>query len=205
MLIIGLCGSSGSGKGTVGRIFSEYGIPNIDTDAVYSEITSYMSPCLEELAREFGKEIISENNTLNRDVLRKKVFDGDSSHKKRLILNRIAHKFILDETKDRLEKFKMQGLFAVIVDAPLLFESGFDKLCDVIISVVADRERCISRIILRDGISSDDAKKRLATQLSSEELIRLSHFVIENNGDESELKLAVKNVYQNILDKFSER
>ena len=75
MEIIGLCGGSGSGKGTVAKIFCEYGFKHIDTDAVYHTLTSYPSPCLRELADAFGMEIL-KGGKLDRTKLAEMVFRG---------------------------------------------------------------------------------------------------------------------------------
>ena len=137
MKVIGLCGGSGSGKGAVSRIFAEIGIPSIDTDAVYRRMTLSDSPCMRALAAEFGKEIINSLGGLDRARLASIVFNDPSRLK---TLNKIAHSFILDETRRRLAEYSDEGFPAAVVDAPVLFESGFDKECDEIICVLADSE-----------------------------------------------------------------
>ena len=98
MKVIGLCGGSGSGKGVVSSLFDRRGIPAIDTDTVYRELTSVDSPCNRVLSNEFGKEIISTDGSLNRKKLRTIVFTGDDSKLHLKKLNEITHKYILDET-----------------------------------------------------------------------------------------------------------
>ena len=188
MKIIGLCGGSGSGKGTVSSIFKEYNIPTVDTDALYRDMTSKDSPCLRALADEFGREIVTENNSLDRNVLASLVFSGENSKKRLSRLNEISHKFILDKTEEVLIEYEQEGFLRAIVDAPLLFESGFDKKCDKIICVVSDRETRINRIVKRDSITLDAAIRRIDSQIADEELISRSDFVIYNNSDIDSLK-----------------
>lgn len=193
MKVIGLCGGSGSGKGAVSGIFAEIGIPSIDTDAVYREMTLSDSPCMRELRGEFGDEVVNSQGGLDRARLASIVFNDPS----RLIkLNKIAHSFILDETRRRLAAYKDEGFSAAIVDAPVLFESGFDKECDEIICVLADRDVRTTRIMSRDGITLDAAEKRIASQMPDETLISKCDHVIYNNSDIESLReqiLSLKN------------
>ena len=199
MIIIGLCGGSGSGKGSVCKIFSEFGIPCIDTDAVYREITSAPGECLTALQNEFGIEIITESGTLNRKKLASIVFSGEDSKLRLERLNEITHKYILDETKRRLDNYRTMGAAAAIVDAPVLFESGFDRECDVIVLVVAERELRITRIMSRDGITRKEAEQRINSQISDDELMLRCDYMIRNDYDLSYLKQEVKTVLKKIL------
>ena len=164
-VLVGLCGRSGSGKGYVSELFSEIGIPSIDTDAVYREMTSaseVLSPCMEELAKRFGDRVVSEDGSLNRSVMRELVFSGDSEAL--LDLNRITHRHILEKTMETAESLSNEGAEIILIDAPLLFESGFDSFCVCTVCVTAPEEKVIKRIMRRDGISEEDAKKRLRVQ-----------------------------------------
>lgn len=185
MLIIGLCGGSGSGKGTVAELFLKHGIPSIDADAVYRELTARGAQLLNMLSDEFGADILSENGELDRKKLSSIVF---SNPEKLRLLNSITHSEIIKETERRIKKYESEGFSAVIFDAPLLFESGFDQKCDVIISVTAPIELRIERLVSRDGINAEAARKRISSQLSDGYLREHSDYVIENSGDIFELK-----------------
>ena len=199
MKVVGLCGGSGSGKGKVCDIFLENGIPTIDTDAVYHELTKSPGQCLDALAKEFGKEIITEQGSLNRRMLSDLVFSGEGSEIRLAKLNKIAHYFILNEARNRLDEYRKQNYSMAVVDAPVLFESGFNVECDVIVSVVADRETRIARITERDSISRESAEKRIDAQLSDEEVISRSDYVIPNNSDIDSLRKRVNAVITQIL------
>ena len=193
MKIIGLCGGSGSGKGTVSDIFGKYGVAAIDTDAVYHDITSASSPCVEELSLRFGNNVFLPNGGLNRRVLRDIVF-ADDSHKLLDDLGAITHKHILAETKRLIEGYRSSGAPAVIIDAPLLFESRFSELCDFVIAVVADVDIRVSRIVARDGITVDLARRRIEAQISDAVLIERSDFVVYNDGSLEDLEAQVEKV-----------
>ena len=194
MKIVGLCGGSGSGKGAVGELFLKRGVPVIDTDAVYHELTSAPSECLSELVSVFGESVIDENGALNRRELGKIVFAPGTADKLAQ-LNSITHKHILNSTRERLHQFSDQGAKMAVVDAPLLFESGFSAECDVIISVLAEKDTRIERIMMRDGIDRQSAERRIASQLDDKFLIRKSDFVIRNNGTFSELLCEFEKIF----------
>lgn len=200
MKIVGLCGGSGSGKGTVAKIFCEYGFMHIDTDAVYHTLTSYPSPCLRELADAFGIDII-KGGKLDRAKLSRIVFSGDGSAERRQILNSIAHKHVLEKTKSLIEKNKEDGAIGVIVDAPLLFEASFDRLCSSVICVVADENIRIKRIMSRDKITEKQAFLRIRTQLPDSYLKERSDYCIENNGSEDELRDNVFPIIKELINK----
>lgn len=196
-MIIGLCGGSGSGKGEACSAFLELGIPSIDTDRVYHELTSAMSDCLIEIKDAFGESVIS-NGALDRRELSRIVF-AEGAEDKRILLNTIAHKHILSATRDIAAELFKKGYAHVIIDAPLLFESGFDKECDLIIGVIADREIRISRIMRRDGIDYDSALRRINAQLSDSELKKKCNYIIENNRDIAALRLTVSKIKDEVL------
>ena len=193
--VIGLCGGSGSGKGVVSSIFAKHGYLTIDTDAVYREITNRKTPCLDALVLKFGDEILNREGTLDRKTLGGIVF---SDREKLNALNTIAHKFILAEVRTLIENAKKENCRGVIVDAPLLFESGFDSECDFVVAVIAMRDIRISRIIKRDDITKEAAIKRIDSQTSDEYLISKSDFVIENNLDKEALEASVEKIIFNI-------
>ena len=182
MKIIGLCGTSGSGKGYVSMLFTKHGIPSIDTDRVYRETTTKKgSECLCELVSEFGNSILTENGELYRPALAKIVFSDREKLKR---LNEITHKHIKKDTEALLNAYKAEGAPAVIIDAPVLFESGFDKMCDFTVCVTSPTERKIDRIMTRDQITRPEAEARLASQKTDSELVSLTNYQIDNSGKE---------------------
>lgn len=179
-------------------LFEKCGIARIDTDAVYHELTSYMSACLSELVSYFGKDIVRDG-ALDRRVLSDIVFNKDDSHIKLEALNRISHKHVLAKAREMIAELESRGAYAVLVDAPMLFESGFNSECDVIISVLAEEETRIRRIVARDNISAEDARRRISSQHSNDWLAERSDYIIYNNGNIDQLSQAVKKVAFEIL------
>jgi len=182
--IIGMCGRSGSGKGYVCRLFLQYGIPSVDTDAIYRRLTGpspILSPCMLELMHTFGEEIVSEDGSLNRKKLAGIVFSsGDKTALEKL--NQITHKYILNESVVMLRRMLNMGAPAVILDAPALFEARLHGLCDHVVCVLADEKTEIHRIMVRDQLTETEARNRLSSQITSEELKKRSEFSIDNSA-----------------------
>ncbi|MBR7117297.1 MAG: dephospho-CoA kinase [Clostridia bacterium] len=198
MIIVGLCGGSGSGKGAVSAILNELGFPTVDTDSIYHDITSHPSLCLSELSMEFGTGIIRDG-ALDRRALASIVFGEDAPRSLLDKLNAITHKHVLSETRRIIDGLSAEGHRAVFVDVPLMFESGFDRECDVIVSVTAPIEKRIERITLRDNISREEAVRRIASQRSDEWLKEHSDHVIENCDDLDSLRRSVNELIIKIL------
>ena len=193
--VIGLCGGSGSGKGVVGSFFTKHGYLTIDTDKVYREITDNTSHCLDALVCEFGAEILNSEGKLNRQRLGQMVF---SDKEKLNTLNAITHKFILERVRSIINDSENNSYIGFVVDAPLLYESGFDKECDVVVAVVCDVGTRVARIVARDGISSTAALKRINSQTSDNQISALADFTIENNGDTKKLEHDVTEIIRKI-------
>lgn len=200
MKIIGLTGPSGAGKGAVSALFRKlYGIPAIDTDHVYHQLLLPPSDCLNELAEAFGKDILAPNGTLCRPRLAEIVF-SDETRKKQMQLNAITHRYVLEKTERILKNYQKDQLAAVIVDAPLLFEANFDKLCDcyATISVLAPEEIRKQRIIVRDGLTESQAERRLHMQKPDAYYKERSTFSVVNAGDMAELEKQVTEIAQKL-------
>ena len=184
MLIFGVCGGSGSGKSFVCQQLSSHRIPTLNTDNLYHDMIATDSDCSRALIAAFGDDIANWQNGIDREKLKQIVFAPDS-HEKRLILNKIAHKYIRIETLKWIDNQRQNGFSAITIDAPLLFESEFDQMCDYIIAVIAPMDIRIQRICLRDHILPEEALKRISFQIPDDELIKRSHFYIINDSKKS--------------------
>ena len=185
LFIIGLCGGSGSGKGTVSNFFREKGVVCIDTDAIYRDITSGKSKCLDEIISAFGKRFLSPDGSLNRRLLASEVFHDRN---KLDMLNSISHRHILNRCREIISEADGRNEKLIVIDAPLLFESGFDSECDIIIMVTAEEETRIRRIMKRDGIGKEQAKARINSQNPDEKYIGKANIIIENDFDVQSLE-----------------
>lgn len=185
MLVIGLTGGSGSGKSTAAGFIREKGIKVIDADVIARRITEKGSPALFELVSAFGEEILLSDGSLDRRAMADRIFaDKDA----RIILESIVTKGVVKRIGELIEEERRAGTPALVVDAPTLFETGADSLCDVVWLVTAPENSRLERLSERDGISAESIRARMAGQLSDEEKAARSDVVIENNGTVRELQ-----------------
>ena len=200
MLKIGLCGGSGSGKGAVSLFFAERGYFVIDTDTVCHELFAVDCECTRALRAEFGDSIFDAPCCVKRKKLSEIVFSDKEKLKR---LNSITHYYILNRVRELIADAETESRFrGAVVDAPLLFESGFDAECDFIVAVLADKNVRIDRVVERDGISRERAIARINNQKSDDFLIDKSDFVIENNGTLLDLKQCTMLVIDKIENKI---
>lgn len=177
-MIVGLTGQTGAGKSTVSDVFAEKGFAVINADIVARKVVERGSDCFIKLENNFGSEIINPDGTLNRKKLGCIVF---SDNEKLHLLNSIMYPAITDEIKNQIQNYSESGKKFILLDAPTLFESNTDKLCDIIVSVVADYDIRKKRIINRDGITPQQADDRINSQHSQDFFIRNSDYYITNN------------------------
>ena len=156
---------------------------------------------MEALCNAFGRETACEDGSLNREYLRAQVF-GEESQQKRSLLNGITHRFILTETEVRAEEMRRKGAEYVLIDAPLLYESGFDKKCAAVICVTAPLAIRLVRIEKRDGITKEAAMARIRTQIDEDTLVSRADYVIVNDGDKESLEMQVDDVITSLQRRF---
>lgn len=191
MLVIGLTGPSGAGKGEVSRILQGYGANIIDADAVYHALLIPPSPCLDALRERFGAEILTPMGELDRKKLGGIVFaNPDALHD----LNAIAHRFVMEDVRSKLNTLRATDTKIAVLDAPQLFEAGAERDCDTVISVLADKQTRAARIMARDGIDEAAAYRRINAQLDDTYFRAHSDHIIENNGTAEELLPKVRRI-----------
>ncbi len=195
MKIIGLCGQSGAGKTTALEAFSKHGFFIVNCDELARLVTEKGTPCLEELKSFFGDGIIRDDGSLDRRALADLAFSDNKLYEK---LNEITHRHILSELEKRINEASVAGFGALVIDAPLLFESGLDKRCDKVIVLCADRGVRLERIMKRDGLTEAEALARISRQTDEKELARRSDFVIYNNKDKAQLEEQIGEVVRKI-------
>jgi dephospho-CoA kinase len=186
--VIGLTGGIASGKSTVGRMLSEQNFPIIDTDKLAREVVEPGKPALKKLVKVFGAEILKDDKTLDRHrMLEMMLTDADT----RQLVENIIHPYVFKRMDQILQQLAASGKNVVIVEVPLLFETGWQKFFDYVFSVVAPEPICIKRLAERKQMSIDMASRWMATQIPQEVKAKRSDYVIHNNAGLDELQIQV--------------
>lgn len=190
MFVMGLTGNISCGKSSVSKMLASRGAIIIDADLLSREIYEY-DDVLEEMKLSFPEALV--NGKVDRRVLAGIVF----SDKVRLEdLNRISHKKIYELVCQSLEKNRDRDL--VVIDAALLLEAKFDSLADKVVLVYCNEKVQLDRLMKRDSISSEDALKRIRSQMSQEDKKKMADYLIDNSGDleglENEVEKLIKEI-----------
>ena len=186
--IIGLIGMSGAGKSTVCKRFCDSGFDVIDCDKVAREVVQPgANGLLDELAAEFSADIIAADGSLDRKLTAQIIFN---SAEKRMEYNRIIYPYITYRVFERIKNSSGD----ILLDAPTLFDARLEGVCDTIVSVCADREICINRIMTRDNIDRTAASARLTSQHDIQWYKDRSEYCIINNSGIDELLLSADEI-----------
>ncbi|XP_023713600.1 dephospho-CoA kinase domain-containing protein [Cryptotermes secundus] len=180
MFIVGVTGGIATGKSTVCDVFREYGIPVIDADVAARKVVEPGRKAWRLIKKEFGDAVFHKDGQLNREILGEIIFD---SVEKRRKLNEITHPEIYSEMFWAAVKCFFQGHQFIVMDLPLLFESGsmLDYLYKIIV-VTCEEDLQLQRLMERNSMSESKAKKRISAQMSLERKCEQAHFVVENSG-----------------------
>lgn len=176
--IIGLTGGIATGKSTVTNMFIDRGVPVIDSDKIAKSLLDKGQEAYEEVLEAFGTDILSTDQTINRGKLAKLIFNHNDA---RLKLNEIVHPKVKKVIHSEIARLKTFDHPFIVVDVPLLFESEFDKFCDVTILVYARRKDQISRLTMRDHIDEAYAKQKIKAQFPLSKKKERADFVIDNS------------------------
>ncbi len=182
-LIIGLTGSIGTGKSTIANKFSDLDIPVVDADLIAREVVEPGKEAYKDIVATFGEEILQNNQTLDRKALGKIVFNDESKRKQ---LNAIIHPAIRKEMLRQRDEWVQRGKECVVLDIPLLYESGLTHYVDKVIVVYVDPDVQLHRIIARDESTEEEAKSRINSQMPIKEKAEKADAVINNNGSKEE-------------------
>jgi dephospho-CoA kinase len=196
MLIVGLTGGIGSGKTSAARIFVQLGVRLVDSDVLARIVVEPGRPALSKIRERFGAGVISSDGTLSRENLRDIVF-----HDARALsdLNAIVHPAVYEEMAAEVKAYRKDpGDAILMLDIPLLFESGGDKIVDRVVVVWVDRETQIARLIARDGFSREAAINRIEKQMDLDEKKRRADFVVDNTGTFEDLERRVGEVFEKL-------
>ncbi len=192
MLVVGLTGNIASGKSTVSRLLTARGVPLIDADVLAREAVAPGSPALAAIIARWGARMLNADGTLDRPALRSVVFHDAAE---RAALDAIVHPAIGEGRNARLAELEANGAPIVVCDIPLLFETGLDAECDVIVLVDAPEAVRLARLRHDRGLAEDEAREMIASQMPAEQKRPFADYVIENAGTEAELAARVDEVW----------
>ena len=194
MIVIGLTGGIGTGKSEAARILQELGAVIINADQVGHEAYTPHSEIWQEAVKAFGEDILQPNGEIDRKKLGGIVF-SDPEHLARL--NRIMHPRMAKMVAERIKLLAEQGKSVVVLEAAILFEAGWDSLVDEVWSTDSPEELVIGRLQARNGLSEEEARRRIGAQMSASERRRRSNVVIDNSGDLADLGRAIQSLWNN--------
>ena len=192
MKVIGLTGGIASGKSTVSSHLRSLGASVIDADKVAWELAEPGKAIWQAYRHRYGDEVINEDGTLNRQAVADRVF----ADKEELNwMNSMAHPLIKEEIGRRMSNIAQQPISAVVLDVPLLLESGWDALTDEVWLVYVSPGLQLKRLMERNDFSEAEARRRIASQMSMEEKLKMADVVIDNNGTLEELRRKVTEIW----------
>lgn len=184
MLLYALTGGAGCGKSTVSEFFSaDGGWRIIDADALCAKLYANPHSALtKEITAHFGT--VKADGTVDKKALADKVFNNRNELD---FLNRTAHKHIHDEVERIKKEYEGQGVAHALLDAPLLYESGWDQLAYKVIAVWTSPQIQKERLLKR-GWDEKEIARRLANQLGADEKLKRADYGLINNGTREELR-----------------
>jgi len=179
MMILGLTGNIASGKSTVAGYFAEAGARLLSADQLAREVVRPGSQLLRQIVARFGAEVLQANGELNREVLSKLIFADPQA---RQALNDMLHPAIAELSLQRLAELNADAATLVVYESPLLFEAAAEGRVDKVLVVTVDPQQQLQRLMQRDAIDEQTARRRIATQMSQDEKSSRADFVIDNSG-----------------------
>ncbi|WP_305041978.1 dephospho-CoA kinase [Geoalkalibacter sp.] len=191
-MVLGVTGGIASGKSSVTAMFRRLGARVVSADELAREIVKPGSPVLEQLVARFGADILAADGSLDRGALGARIFGDEGS---RRALNAITHPAIARLAEERLGPLRGTGAPLVIYEAPLLFEAGAEGRVDKVLVVKIRPDLQLARLMARDGLNEEDARRRIAAQLSQEEKLARADYVIDNSGTPHETEARVRALF----------
>lgn len=195
--LVGLTGATGAGKSEVAELFRENGYEVIYADFLAREIMN--NPVVLSVLRENFGDDVAIDNKLNRKLLAERAFkDSDTKN----LLDSITHPYISVLFLSELKRLNSFGAERILFDASQLLESSLDVICDCVIAVTAPESVRLNRITERDGLTAEQAEKRMKVQFSDDYFREHSDYLLENNSDFNSLKKEVSKTIKNLEVRF---
>jgi dephospho-CoA kinase len=202
MLIAGLTGSIATGKSTVSGILKELGAFIVDADRAAHEVVLPGTKAWNEIVRIFGKEILQKSGEIDRERLGRIIFNDSAM---RSILEEVVHPEVVHSMDEQIRSIKSGFPDAVVIlDVPLLIETGMHKGVGEVIVVYCPEDMQITRLMVRDNISREDALAKVRSQISIEEKRRYATLLIDNSASKDNTRIQVEDLYVRLREKGGE-
>ncbi len=195
MLKIAITGGAGTGKSTVARMFKGLGAEVLDADQIAREAVAVGAPAWVELRRVYGAEFFHENGELNRSKLSQVVFADPEARRR---LDGLIHPRVEAELQARVAELARRGVTLVLVEVPLLFETGREAAFDRVIVVAAPEADQIRRLRARDHRGEAEIRGILAAQWRLADKVARGDYVVDNGGELSRTEQQVKNIWEDL-------
>jgi len=194
MIKVGLTGNYGMGKSTVAEIFHKLGAYVINTDKIVEELLE-KKEIIDEIKRLFGEEVLI-NGKLDKKYIAKVVFDNPLM---RIYLENILHPRVFEKIDDLIKNIPKRGEpLIVVVEAPIIFERGYQNKFDIIITVYTPEKIAVERL-KEKGISEEEALRRLKCQFPIEMKKTKLDYTIDNSGSIEETSIQVETIFQKLI------
>ena len=193
--VLALTGGIATGKSTADQFFEKKNIPIVDCDKIAHDLMKPKNASWQVIKDNFGGEYLNDDQTINRKKLGQLVFSDKSALNK---LNQLTHPLIFDKTIQKIESYQNEDM--VILDAPVYFESGWDKknIADGILVITLPEPVQIDRLKQRNNLTDEEARMRIKSQIPLDKKTQLADFVIENTGTIKELESKLEHLLNKI-------
>ncbi|HEV3475718.1 MAG TPA: dephospho-CoA kinase [Actinomycetota bacterium] len=194
MLLVGLTGGLGAGKSTVARMLAGHGAVIVDADRLAREALEPGTRPFKEVCDLFGDQILAPTGEIDRRALAETVF---ADEEKRRALESITHPEVFRKLAEIVEAHQETDA-VVVFDAPLILETGFDEACDVLVVVTASEDQQVARVVRERGMSEEEARARIASQVDPVRRAARADVVVRNDGGLPELERQVEELWQRL-------
>ncbi len=195
MLKIAITGGAGTGKSTVAWMFKELGAEVLDADQIARDAVAVGTPAWQELSRLFGEDFFNQNGTLNRSRLAQKVFSDPEA---RRALNALIHPLVAQELRQQVADLERRGFDLVLVEVPLLFETGRERDFDRVLVVAAPEADQIRRLQSRDHREEEEIRGILQAQWPLADKVARADYVVDNGGEQNTTQEQVKSIWEKL-------
>jgi dephospho-CoA kinase len=195
VLKVAITGGAGSGKSTVARMFKELGAEVLDADQAAKDAVEVGAPAWQELRRLFGEDFFNQNGRLDRSKLAQRIFTDPEA---RGAVNALIHPLVAQELQSKIAALEDRGVALVLVEVPLLFETGREKSFDQVIVVTVPEAEQIRRLKSRDQRGDEEIQGILQAQWPLADKVVRADYVVDNAGDLSFTQEQVKNLWEKL-------